>query len=222
MKNIALLALPIAALAGAPALAADDNQFEYIENNINLKHGAFGYSLRTYIDKEPLHHEGTYSFSNSVADFTVGFRFAQDAQDLPELDALNAVAPINQDIREYRTFVQVDSLKFNAAENLELQFTPRLEYRAFDVDAGPFDREDYFRFRAAGTARYTVGNWQPWAGVEFFNDVSNAEFEQSRYMVGVNYKVNDNIAVGPYVETRLTNDWEENFSMVATQLNVSF
>lgn len=173
---------------------AKDNDFEFVENNLNLKHEQWSYSIRGYFDRDYIHHE--VAWQDATKWVSVGARFAD-----------------SNDINEYRVFTTVDGLKWKY-----FQVVPRLEYRVFDDSL----RDDYARFRTAFVAKYPVGDFTPWAKYEFYNDISNVEFEQTKAQVGLMYKVNSHIELGPFLEQRRDDNWNVLYTMVATQVNVAF
>jgi len=206
---------------------ADDNDFEFVENNLTLEHGPLAYTLRTYFSEDYDHHEIKYAFGNGLV---AGFRYAEDG--LGENDGINGdpgynLAGIDVDSKkvwEYRPWLEYNGLSWNVTERWSFRARPRIEYRLFDVEDDVVEERDaYVRFRAGAWTYYKLDDkFTSWASVDFYNNVSDMEFEQTRYQVGVDYTVNENITVGPYVETRLDDDWNQRYTMLATQLKVSF
>lgn len=206
---------------------ADDNDFEFVENNLTLEHGPLAYTLRTYFSEDYDHHEIKYAFGNGLV---AGFRYAED--ELGENDGINGdpgynLAGIDVDSKkvwEYRPWLEYNGLSWNVTERWSFRARPRIEYRLFDVEDDVVEERDaYVRFRAGAWTYYKLDDkFTSWASVDFYNNVSDMEFEQTRYQVGLDYRVNENIVVGPYVETRLDDDWNQRYTMLATQLKVSF
>lgn len=206
---------------------ADGNDFEFVENNLTLEHGPLAYTLRTYFSEDYDHHEIKYAFGNGLV---AGFRYAED--ELGENDGINGdpgynLAGIDVDSKkvwEYRPWLEYNGLSWNVTERWSFRARPRIEYRLFDVEDDVVEERDaYVRFRAGAWTYYKLDDkFTSWASVDFYNNVSDMEFEQTRYQVGLDYRVNENIVVGPYVETRLDNDWNQRYTMLATQLKVSF
>ena len=206
---------------------ADDNDFEFVENNLTLEHGPLSYTLRTYFSEDYDHHEIKYAFGNGLV---AGFRYAED--ELGENDGINGdpgydLMGINVDSKkawEYRPWLEYTGLSWNVTDRWSFRARPRIEYRLFDVEDDVVEERDaYVRFRAGAWTYYKLDDkFTSWASIDFYNNVSDMEFEQTRYQVGLDYRLNENIVVGPYVETRLDDDWNENYTMLATQLKVSF
>jgi hypothetical protein len=206
---------------------ADDNDFEFVENNLTLEHGPLSYTLRTYFSEDYDHHEIKYAFGNGLV---AGFRYAED--ELGENDGINGdpgydLMGIDVDSKkawEYRPWLEYNGLSWNVTERWSFRARPRIEYRLFDVEDDVVEERDaYVRFRAGAWTYYKLDDkFTSWASVDFYNNVSDMEFEQTRYQVGLDYRVNENIVVGPYVETRLDDDWNQRYTMLATQLKVSF
>lgn len=206
---------------------ADDNDFEFVENNLTLEHGPLAYTLRTYFSEDYDHHEIKYAFGNGLV---AGFRYAED--ELGENDGINGdpgydLMGIDVDSKkawEYRPWLEYNGLSWNVTERWSFRARPRIEYRLFDVEDDVVEERDaYVRFRAGAWTYYKLDDkFTSWASVDFYNNVSDMEFEQTRYQVGLDYRVNENIVVGPYVETRLDDDWNQRYTMLATQLKVSF
>lgn len=206
---------------------ADDNDFEFVENNLTLEHGPLAYTLRTYFSEDYDHHEIKYAFGNGLV---AGFRYAED--ELGENDGINGdpgydLMGIDVDSKkawEYRPWLEYNGLSWNVTERWSFRARPRIEYRLFDVEDDVVEERDaYVRFRAGAWTYYKLDDkFTSWASIDFYNNVSDMEFEQTRYQVGLDYRLNENIVVGPYVETRLDDDWNENYTMLATQLKVSF
>ena len=224
MKKTIIAAAILAAMGVAHA---EDNDFEFVENNVSIEHGPLTYTFRTYFKDDYDHHEIKYAFGNGLVG---GFRYAED--ELGEDNGINGDP--GYDIRaldgdaykqwEYRPWLEYTGLSWQVTDRWSFRARPRIEYRMFDVeDDVVTEREDYARFRAGAWTHYKLTDKVvPWASVDFYNNVSDMEFEQSRYQVGVDYKFNQNISVGPYVETRLDDDWNSRYTMLATQLKVSF
>lgn len=223
MKKTIMATAIVAAMSAAHA----DEDFEFVESNVNIEHGPLAYTFRTYFKDDYDHHQIKYNLGSGL---TVGFRYAEDR--------LSGVGAINGDPSydlsgidvgdskqwEYRTFIEYTGLKWNLTDRWTFTARPMLEYRMFDVENDVVvDREDYVRFRAGAWTEYKLTEKvTPWASVDFYNNVSEMEFEQSRYQVGVNYSFTKHISAGPYVETRLTDDWEPNYTMLATQVSIKF
>ena len=217
--------LAAAILAATGVAHAED--FEFVENNVTLEHGPLAYTLRTYFSEDYDHHEIKYAFENGLV---AGFRYAED--ELGENSGINGdpgydVTGLNANDKmawEYRPWLEYVGLSWNVTDRWSFRVRPRIEYRNFDVEDDVVEaRDDYVRFRAGAWTYYKLDDkFTSWASVDFYNNVSETSFEQSRYQVGIDYKINENIAVGPYVETRLDNDWNTNYTMLATQLKVSF
>ena len=224
MKKTIIAAAILAAMGVAHA---EDNDFEFVENNVSIEHGPLTYTFRTYFKDDYDHHEIKYAFGNGLVG---GFRYAED--ELGEDNGINGDP--GYDIRaldgdaykqwEYRPWLEYTGLSWQVTDRWSFRARPRIEYRMFDVeDDVVTEREDYARFRAGAWTHYKLTDKVvPWASVDFYNNVSDMEFEQSRYQVGVDYKFNQNISVGPYVETRLDDDWNSRYTMLATQLKVTF
>lgn len=223
MKKIVFAALCAFALGAY----AGDRDFEFVESNVTIEKGPLAYTFRTYFREDYDHHELKYAFGNGLA---VGFRYAED--ELGENDGINGdpgydVMGFNVDSKkqwEYRPYVEYTNFRWNVNDRWSFRFRPRLEYRMFDVeDDVVAERDSYARFRAGLWTEYKLTNRvTPWASVDFYNNVSDMDYEQSRYQVGFNYQIMDKVSVGPYIEKRLTDDFGPNYTMLATQLRVSF
>lgn len=223
MKKTILAAAIFAAMGAAHA----DNDFEFVESNVTIEHGPLAYTFRTYFKDDYDHHEVKYKFANGLVG---GFRYAED--ELGENNGINGDPGYDlmgfdvgtKKAWEYRPWLEYTGLSWNVTDRWSFRARPRIEYRMFDVedDVVP-EREDYARFRAGAWTYYQLTDKVvPWASIDFYNNVSDMEFEQSRYQAGVDYKVTKEISVGPYVETRLDDDWNSRYTMLATQLKVSF
>ena len=206
---------------------ADDNDFEFVENNLTLEHGPLSYTLRTYFSEDYDHHEIKYAFGNGLV---AGFRYAED--ELGENDGINGdpgydLMGLNVDSKkgwEYRPWLEYNGLSWQVTDRWSFRARPRVEYRLFDVEDDVVEERDaYVRFRAGAWTYYKLDDkFTSWASIDFYNNVSDMEFEQTRYQVGLDYTIDENITVGPYVETRLDDDWNQRYIMLATQLKVSF
>lgn len=223
MKKTILAAAILAAMGAAHA----DNDFEFVESNVTIEHGPLAYTFRTYFKDDYDHHEVRYKFANGLVG---GFRYAED--ELGENNGINGDPGYDlmgfdvgtKKAWEYRPWLEYAGLSWNVTDRWSFRARPRIEYRMFDVedDVVP-EREDYARFRAGAWTYYQLTDKVvPWASIDFYNNVSDMQFEQSRYQAGVDYKVTKEISVGPYVETRLDDDWNSRYTMLATQLKVSF
>ena len=223
MKKILFTILCVFALT----THAEDNDFEFVENNLTLEHGPLAYTLRTYFSEDYDHHEIKYSFGNGLV---AGFRYAED--ELGENGGINGdpgydltgIVSNDKKAWEYRPWLEYNGLAWNVTDRWSFRARPRIEYRLFDVEDDVVEERDaYVRFRAGAWTYYKLDDkFTSWASIDFYNNVSDMEFEQTRYQVGLDYNINENIVVGPYVETRLDDDWNENYTMLATQLKVSF
>lgn len=223
MKKIIFAVLCALALT----VNAQDNDFEFVENNITLEHGPLAYTLRTYFSEDYDHHEIKYAFGNGLV---AGFRYAED--ELGENNGINGdpgydltgVVSNDKKAWEYRPWLEYTGLSWTVTDRWSFRARPRIEYRLFDVEDDVVEERDaYVRFRAGAWTYYKLDDkFTSWASIDFYNNVSDMEFEQTRYQVGLDYKLNENIVVGPYVETRFDDDWNENYTMLATQLKVSF
>ena len=223
MKKTILAAAILAAMGAAHA----DNDFEFVESNVTIEHGPLAYTFRTYFKDDYDHHEVRYKFANGLVG---GFRYAED--ELGENNGINGDPGYDlmgfdvgtKKAWEYRPWLEYAGLSWNVTDRWSFRARPRIEYRMFDVedDVVP-EREDYARFRAGAWTYYQLTDKVvPWASIDFYNNVSDMEFEQSRYQAGVDFKVTKGVSVGPYVETRLDDDWNSRYTMLATQLKVSF
>lgn len=225
MKKIIFAVICAVALTAHAA----DNDFEFVENNITLEHGPLAYTLRTYFSEDYDHHEIKYAFGNGLV---AGFRYAED--ELGENGGINGdpgykvngvtVDGLDKKTWEYRPWLEYTGLSWNVTDRWSFRARPRIEYRLFDVEDDVVEERDaYVRFRAGAWTYYKLDDkFTSWASVDFYNNVSDMQFEQTRYQVGLDYRVNENIVLGPYVETRLDDDWNERYTMLATQLKVSF
>lgn len=221
MKNT-IMAIALAAIMGAVSAAED---FEFVENNVTLEHGPLAYTFRSYFSEDYDHHEIKYAFGNGLV---AGFRYAED--ELGENDGINGdpgyvgVDGLDKKVWEYRPWLEYNGLSWAVTDRWSFRARPRIEYRKFDVEDDVVEaRDDYVRFRAGAWTDYKLDDkFTSWASIDFYNNVSDMEFEQTRYQVGLNYNIDENIVLGPYVETRLDDDWNSKYTMLATQLKVSF
>jgi hypothetical protein len=224
MKKTIIAAAILAAMGAAHA---EDNDFEFVENNVSIEHGPLAYTFRTYFKDDYDHHEIKYAFENGLVG---GFRYAED--ELGEDNGINGdpaydISGLDDNEYkqwEYRPWLEYTGLSWQVTDRWSFRARPRIEYRMFDVeDDVVTERDDYARFRAGAWTYYKLTDKVvSWASVDFYNNVSDMEFEQSRYQAGFDYQLNQNISVGPYVETRLDDDWNSRYTMLATQLKVSF
>jgi hypothetical protein len=223
MKKTIIAAAILAAMGAAHA----DNDFEFIENNVTIEHGPLAYTFRTYFKDDYDHHEIKYKFANGLVG---GFRYAED--ELGENNGINGDPGYDlmgfdvgtKKTWEYRPWLEYAGLSWQVTDRWSFRARPRIEYRMFDVeDDVVAERDSYARFRAGAWTYYQLTDKiVPWASIDFYNNVSDMVFEQSRYQAGLDYKVTPQISVGPYVETRLDDDWNSRYTMLATQLKVSF
>lgn len=217
------------ALVAAMGAASASEDFEFVENNVTLEHGPLAYTFRSYFSEDYDHHEVKYAFGNGLV---AGFRYAED--ELGENNGINGdpgylvngttVDGLDKKAWEYRPWLEYNGLSWNVTDRWSFRVRPRIEYRMFDVEDDVVEERDaYVRFRAGAWTYYKLDDkFTSWASVDFYNNVSDTKFEQTRYQVGIDYKFNDNISVGPYVETRLDDDWNQRYTMLATQLKVAF
>ncbi len=204
-----------------------DDDFDFVESNVTVEKGPLAYTFRTYFKDDYDHHEIKYTFASGLV---AGFRYAEDQ--------LSGVGAINGDPEydlmgidvgdakqwEYRPYIEYVGFSWNVTDRWSFRARPRIELRMFDIeDDIVTERDDYARFRAGAWTEYKLTDKiTPWASVDFYNNISDMEFEQSRYQAGVNFQIMEGVSVGPYLETRLDDNFNANYTMLATQLKVSF